>query len=191
MDVRGVAFIGRKRDVIDMVGEPQWERFMERLIQTVPFFSSTILVTTLIPVKFYLTFHEKLIQELFDNNQDAYWLLGKKSAEYALQFGPYRSFLTQHNIVKFLDSGLSILWTRYFSEGELQGTFQENAINVRIIGLPVQHMYFDLGIMGFVHRACELVWQKELTPKKIAGIFSPPHEVHYMFTLTTDTSIKN
>lgn len=36
------------------------------LIQTVPFFSSTILVTTLIPVKFYLTFHEKLIQELFD-----------------------------------------------------------------------------------------------------------------------------
>lgn len=184
MDVRGVAFIGRKRDVIEIVGQQQWEQFMERLIRKVPFFASTILVTTLIPVKYYLTFHEELIKELFDNNQDAYWLLGKKSAEYALLSGPYRSFLMQHDIVKFLGSGLSILWTRYFSEGELQGKLQENVITVNVIRVPVQHIYFEIGIMGFVHRACELVWQRELTPKKIAGIFSPPHEARYMFTPT-------
>lgn len=181
MDVKGVAFIGRRRDVIDMVGELKWEKFMEGLIQKIPFFSSPILVTTLIPVKFYLTFHEELLKEFFGNNQDAYWLLGKKSADYALQFGPYQSFLAQHNIVKFLDGGLGILWTRYFSEGELTGALQENVISVRIIGVPVQHIYFELGVMGFVHRACELVWQRELTSQKITGIFSPPHEVHYKF----------
>ncbi|GAK51228.1 hypothetical protein U14_02471 [Candidatus Moduliflexus flocculans] len=65
MDVKGVAFIGRRRDVIDMVGELKWEKFMEGLIRKIPFFSSPILATTLILVKFYLTFHEELLKEFF------------------------------------------------------------------------------------------------------------------------------
>ena len=157
---------------------------MTRLIQQVPFFDATILVTTLIPVQYYLTFHEELIKEFFQNNHEAYWLLGKKSAEYALQLGPYKRHLMQHDIVKFLGTGLPLLWTQYFTVGELHGTLQEHVIHVKSLGVPVQHEYFDHGIMGFVHRACELVWQRDLTPQKIANTLPSPHAVHYMFTPT-------
>lgn len=91
--------------------------------------------------------------------------MGEKSAEYSLIEGPYKIFIKSKEIEKFAKETIPLIWTTFYTKGKLDSSIKNNIIDIKVVDLPVNHLYFEMVVMGYVKRALELVEQKALNMK--------------------------
>jgi hypothetical protein len=183
MDVKGSFFVGRKAFIVEHFGEERWSRFIARMAPLEPVFGDPILVTTLIPVKAYFTFNEELIKEFFNNDDEAYWTIGEKSAEWALTEGPYKNFRNNpHSVRKFIEQFFPLIWTAYYTEGRVESLMSGNEAYIWIADLPVRHLSIEYAVLGWAKRALELVGLKRVAMERIRGISAGDRDIYYRVT---------
>ena len=179
MLIKGTAFLSKKHQIVRMKGEAAWNQFMQQLAGKDAFFDQTILATTLIPYRTFLWFQDQMLAWFFDGEIDAYWMIGARSADWALKEGPYKSYLANRDIAGFV-ARFPNLWSTYFTVSEAKTSMTGNLIEVRAFGLPVWHPYFEYLVMGYFKRGLELlgatVEEQRVSPARAL-------DFHYRFTL--------
>lgn len=181
MKIKGTAFITRKKFIINNFGERKWNSFIAKVREKEPYFNNTILTINHIPAEKFLFFQEQFVKEFYNNNENVYWTLGEESANWALTEGPYAPYLNSRDLNHFVVNKLPLIWKSYFTEGELKGKIKGDKVIIKIKGITVKHIYFEKLIMGYVKRSLELFLNKNVTYKKIKGIFDKGKEVIYEF----------
>jgi hypothetical protein len=185
MEVKGSFFAGRKALITHQFGEERWAQFIEALSEKEPIFRDPILVTTLVPVEAYLTFQDTLIREFFRGDEEAYWTIGEKSAEWALTEGPYKSHRSNApSIEKFILQSLPLLWSAYYTKGRIEVELITNVVNLRIFALPVRHISFEYTVLGFVKKALQMLGLRAVTLKRLQGISAGDREIEYRISFT-------
>ncbi len=106
---------------------------------------------------------------------------GEHSAAWALTERPYKVFMTSKNLNSFIDQTMPMVWSTYYTTGEMRGIIREKSISVKIKGITTPHIYFELTTMGFVKKALELFGLKNLRHECLSGHNSGNEEIHYVF----------
>jgi hypothetical protein len=182
MKAKGSFFAGRRSFIVQQFGEARWNAFIDKLAKTNPTFKSPILPTTTIPIDDYIAFNESLIAELFAGNTRSYWTFGEKAGEWALTEGPYKHFRNNSKTVDELVKKLPLIWSAYFTDGELVVSLNGREIDARLVDLPVWHLSFEYATMGFLKRAVELAGASTVTPHRLEGVSAGQKAIHYRFT---------
>jgi hypothetical protein len=171
MQIKGVAFLGRKDGIVKQFGADQWESFFKKVIENLPFFENNIIATTLIPVDDFLSFNDMVLAEFFRGDKQVYWELGEKSAQWALTEGPYQPILKEGSVETFITKGLPTLWDLYYTEGGIITDIRDEIIEIKIVGIPYYHEYFEFLTMGFIAQGLKLLGAGEKL--KIEKVESP------------------
>jgi hypothetical protein len=184
MYAKGSFFVARKAHIAQQFGEERWARFIEHLGAREPVFREPILVTSLVPVAAYLSFQEEILREFFGGREEAYWIIGEKSAEWALgEGGPYKNFRNNpQTLRKFVEQSLPLIWTAYFTEGRLSSVLLEDAAEIRIFELPVVHVSFEYTVLGYAKRSLQMIGLRAVTPRRILGVSEGDKEILYEIT---------
>lgn len=184
MQVKGTAFLARKALLGEQIGEDVWNAFVAEIGETIPIFADPIVAVTNIPVHDFLAFTDALVERFFDGDPQAHWRLGVASADWALTDGPYAVFFETRDIAGFLRTGPH-LWRAYYSAGVFAGTLDQarGIVDVKITGLDVKHVHFELNVMGYIKRGLELVGAKVKEVQPVLGFSQGDPEVHYRFVL--------
>ncbi len=184
MEVKGVAFLSRKEGIIKQFGKEKWEEFIKKISTEESYFKQPILASTLIPVQSFLIFQDVLLKEFYNNNEQVYWMIGEKSAEWSLLEGPYKTFLKTKDLNKFVESSLPLLWKMFYSSGIVYTKLDNNNIaHIKILDLPIWHIHFEYTIMGYCKRAFELLGIENLIMNKIKGVSLGDKEIYYQFKI--------
>jgi hypothetical protein len=192
MEVKGTFFAGRKAFITQQFGEPRWSQFIASLSEQEPLFGDPILVTTRVPVSAYLTFQEALIREFFDGNEEAYWTIGEKSAEWALTEGPYKSFRNNpQSVERFIMQSLPLLWSAYYTKGRIEVQLVTNVVQFRIYSLPVSHISFEYTVIGWVKKAMQMIGLRAVTLKRLQGISIGDREIEYRISFTPPPGLRH
>ncbi len=182
MNVKGVAFQGRKEQIISEFGEERWNDFIQRFEESHPLFKEGILATTSIPVEEFIAFQDEVINEFYNGDFKMTWKLGEKSAENSLsENGPFHIFLKHKRKPQdFLSNVLPRIWKMYYDEGRSKYVFDGNIMHAYILDLPKYYAYFEYVVMGFTQKFLELI---EVPIKEITKIKGSAEEIHYRFLL--------
>lgn len=185
MEVKGTFFAGRKAFITRQFGEPRWSQFIESISEQEPLFRDPILVTTRVPVSAYLTFQGALIREFFRGDEEAYWTIGEKSAEWALTEGPYKSFRNNpQSVERFILQSLPLLWSAYYTKGLVEVQLVTNVMQFRIYCLPVSHISFEYTVLGWVKKALQMIGLRAVTLKRLQGISTGDRDIEYRISFT-------
>jgi hypothetical protein len=179
MNVKGTAFLARKKMIIDKFGQPAWDKFLRALAAEVPAFAAPVIASTTVPIEQFLRFQEELVFTFFRGNSQAYWDMGAASAQWSLTDGPYRAVLDRRDF-KELVAVLPGLWSNYYDEGRLTATTDGGVVHVRVSEIPVWHVSFELMAMGYFQRAFELFSKRKVAWKRVSR-GAPGVEAHYIF----------
>ncbi|HUN56127.1 MAG TPA: hypothetical protein VMU29_13330 [Smithella sp.] len=183
MNVKGTAYLTRKDTVIKTFGEERWNSFMAKLAEKDKYFNQTIMSVTLIPLDKFFLFLDDLLKEFFNNDKMSYWKLGEKSADYSLSpGGPYQSYLLTRDLKNFVDTAIPKLWSTYFDGGIFNARIEDNVAHVTISGLPIQHIYFEYLIMGYIRQALVLFGIKSVE-HRVRGFSIGNKDIYYKFEL--------
>ncbi len=184
MEVKGVAFLARKQSIINKFGEEKWKQFMNKLKEEDNYFNTTILATTWIPVEKFLKFQDAVTNEFFGGDNTTLWELGEQSAEYGLKEGPYKVFIQNKDVRKFTEQAVPMIWSSYYTEGQMIAKYDGTKVDIIVKDLPVKHAYFEFVPMGYVKRAYEIISGKSVKLKKIneqsdSKGYSYHYELHF------------
>lgn len=180
MEVKGVAFLARQMTVVQEHGELAWRTFITQFAEKEPRFAQTVMPVTRLPVDSFVRLNEELVQRFYNGDPKAYWQFGIKSAQYALSQGQLKTMFTAGDYRRFLLFTPGI-WKSYFTGGELQVRPEVEHTELRIIGVPRPHPYFELSVMGFASGGLQVLGASKLRHEIIKG-FSRGHlEVVYRF----------
>jgi hypothetical protein len=180
VQIKGTAFLSKKQQIIRMYDEQRWRAFLAHLVREVPFFDVPVLATTLIPAETFLAFQDHMLAWFFDDDVEAYWGIGARSAEWALgSDGPYGHFIASRDIRGFL-ARFPALWSTYFTASTVSVSMVGDVIEVRTSGLPVWHGYFEYMVMGYFKRALELLGAS-VTARRLSPAQS--RDFRYQFVL--------
>jgi hypothetical protein len=179
MNMKGTAFLARKKMIIEKFGQPAWDAFLRGIAAEAPAFAAPVIASTTVPIEQFLVFQEALVNTFFKGNTRAYWDMGAASAQWSLTEGPYRAVLDRRDF-KELVTTLPGLWSNYYDEGKLAATLEDGIVHVRFTEIPVWHVSFELMVMGYFQRAFELFSKRKVAVKRVSG-GAPGVEVHYMF----------
>ena len=118
MHVKGTAFLTRKDTIVRAFGEERWKNFITRLAAKDKYFDQVIMNVTLIPLDKFIVFLDDVLKEFFNNDNNHYWKLGERSADFSLgPGGPYNSFLITKDIKQFAETVMPKIWSTYFDGG--------------------------------------------------------------------------
>ncbi len=182
MNVKGVAYIARKEEIISEFGEERWNDFNKRFEESHPIFEGGILATKWIPVEEFLAFIDEVIKEFYNGDYKMTWKLGEKSAEAGLtENGPFHVFLRSKREPKdFLSNVLPRIWNMYYDEGSVKYEFEGNIMHAYVLDMPLYHIYFEYTNMGYVEKALEITG---FQVKEIIKVKSTLKEIYYKFVL--------
>ncbi len=183
MQVKGVAFLARRLMMVQDHGEEAWRGFLSEFARREPLFAQQVMPVTRLPVEAFLRFNEALVQRFYKGDQKIWWQFGVKSAETALSQGQLRGMFAPGDFRRFLLFSPRI-WKGYFTEGELQVRPEERYIELRIVGVPRPHPYFELSVMGFVEGGLTFLGAKNLQHEALKGFSKGHAEVLYRFYIT-------
>ncbi len=188
MDVKGIAFVSRKKAIINQFGEEKYNELMKELGENDEFFKThqDISISDIFPVEKYLLFNDFMLKKFYNNNINAYWKMGEKSAEFALVDGPYKVLIQNRNIERALTESLPVIWKLYYTEGDVKINFEAGAAEVEFYNLPLNHPYFEHTFMGYVYKLIELCGGKSITYDKLKTIERGDKEINYRFHFITD-----
>jgi hypothetical protein len=184
MNIKGTAFVTRKDTIIKAFGEERWNSFSAKLAAKDKYFSQTIMTVTLIPLDKFIIFLDDVLKEFFNNDNNHYWKLGEKSADFSLaEGGPYHAYLLTKDIKQFVESGMPKLWSTYFDGGIFTSRLENNVVHITITGLPTKHIYFEFLIMGYIRQAL-VIFGKKAVERRIRGFSVGNNDIHYQFELS-------
>ena len=184
MNVKGTAFLTRKDTIIKTFGEGRWKAFMDKLMAKDKYFSQVIMNVTLIPLDKFVIFLDDVLKEFFQNDNNHYWKLGEKSADFSLgPGGPYHSFLITKDIKQFVESVMPKIWSTYFDGGLFNTRFENNVVHITISGLPTKHIYFEYLIMGYIRQAL-VIFGKKAIERRIRGFSSGHNDIYYQIEIS-------
>jgi hypothetical protein len=179
MFVKGTAFLGRRSAIVQAFGEERWKTF---LAMQDPVFRD-VLPTTRIDVHKFLALQDAILKEFFNNDFNMLFAYGEKSAEWALVEGPYKTFIRDKDLARFVKEVLPFTWGVYYSEGSSTPTLEGNTVHLRVHDLPVMHPYFEYVVMGWVKRALELVTGKRVKAEPVLRAKPSAKEIYYRFVI--------
>jgi hypothetical protein len=180
MEVKGVAFLARQMMMVQEHSEPAWRAFITEFAQKEPCFAQTVMPVTRLPLDAFLRLNEALVQRFYGGDPKAYWLFGLKSAEYALSRGQLKAMFSMGDLRRFLAFTPGI-WKSYFTAGELQVRAEPEFTDLRIIGVPFSHIYFEYSVMGFAVGGLQALGATKLRHEAIKGFSRGHPEVVYRF----------
>jgi hypothetical protein len=183
MEVKGIAFIARQKLVVAKIGEKKFKELMNELSEKDPYFKNydSILPTSSIPVDKFLFFNDVILEKYYGNNPQIYWMMGEKSAEYALVDGPFKILIMEKDIKRVLTESIPIIWKMYYTEGNLDIKYETGIFNVSVLNLPINHYYFEYVVMGYCNKILELCGAKSITYDKVKTIDKGDKEINYVF----------
>jgi len=182
MEVKGTFFVGRKQFIESRFGEAAWSGFIAALAVEDPVFLRPILATTLVPVASYLRFQEFSLKRFFDGDERAFWQIGEQSGAWALTDGPYKHYRqNQREFSEFVERCLPLIWSSYFTRGELKTSCLGDTVEGQIVDLPIWHVCFEYAVMGFMRRAIELAGFPVRQQLRIKGVSAGDQAIHYRF----------
>ncbi|MGE5473097.1 MAG: hypothetical protein ACM3UU_02620 [Ignavibacteriales bacterium] len=171
MQVKGTAFISRRDETIKKFGQDAWDKFIEDVSKKIPFFSNSILTTTLIPLSDFLKLQDEFLKTFHNGNEKAFWEMGEASAQFSLTEGPYKPYLSSGNINEFITSKLPLVFKAYYVDcGKFEATIEGNKCTLKGVEIPVPHIYFEYTVVGYFKRATELIGAKLSQLKKVKSI---------------------
>ena len=184
MNVKGTAFLTRKDTIIKAFGEERWKSFNDKLAAKDKYFNQMILNVTLIPLDKFIIFLDDVLMGFFNNDNNHYWKLGEKSADFSLgQGGPYHSFLITKDIKQFVESIMPKIWSTYFDGGIFTARFENNVAHITISGLPTKHIYFEYLIMGYIRQAI-VIFGKKAVEHRVRGFSLGNSDIYYNFEIS-------
>lgn len=184
MNVKGTAFVTRKDTIINAFGEERWNAFMTKLAAKEKYFSQSIMTVTLIPLDKFIVFLDDVLKEFFNNDNNHYWKLGEKSADFSLaEGGPYHSFLLTKDIKQFVESVMPRIWSTYFDGGKLTAKFEDNTVHINISDLPSKHIYFEYLVMGYIRQAL-VIFGKKSVERRVRGFSLGNNDIYYQFKIS-------
>lgn len=184
MNVKGTAFVTRKDTIVKAFGEERWNAFMAKLAAKEKYFSHPIMTVTLIPLDKFIVFLDDVLKEFFQNDNNHYWKLGEKSADFSLaEGGPYHSFLLTKDIKQFVESVMPRIWSTYFDGGTLTAKFEDNVAHIKISDLPAKHIYFEYLVMGYIRQAL-FIFGKKAVEQRVRGFSSGNNDIYYQFKIS-------
>jgi hypothetical protein len=184
MNIKGTAFITRKDTIVKGFGEARWNSFIAKLAEKDKYFSQTIMNITLIPLDKFVLFLDEVLKEFFNNDNNHYWKLGEKSADFALApGGPYHSYLLTKDIKLLVEAAMPKIWSTYFDGGTFTAKFENNVAHIAISGLPTKHIYFEYLIMGYIRQALA-IFGKKAVEHRVKGFSMGNNEIYYKFEIS-------
>jgi hypothetical protein len=184
MNVKGTAYVTRKDTIIKAFGEERWNSFSTKLAAKDKYFSQPIMTITLIPLDKFIVFLDDVLSEFFKNDNNHYWKLGEKSADFSLaEGGPYHSFLLTKDIKQLVESGMPRIWSTYFDGGTFTSKFENNVIHITISNLPAKHIYFEYLIMGYIRQSL-VIFGKKAIEHRIRGFSLGNNDIYYQFEIS-------
>jgi hypothetical protein len=184
MRTKGTAFLGRKVVVAGQFGEARWNAFVQAYAEIDPFFAQPILATTLIPSESFLAFTDRIVDAFFGGDLRAYWTFGELSGQWALTCGPYQHYCTQGDPHRFAEY-VQRLWSAYHDVGECAATIvSPDVVEIALWGVPIHHVYFEFGLIGFLRRGFELVTGDTFSHARIRGFSQGDQDVLYRLKKT-------
>jgi hypothetical protein len=184
MNVKGTAFVTRKDTIVKSFGEERWNAFITKLAAKEKYFSQPIMTVTLIPLDKFIVFLDDVLKEFFGNDNNHYWKLGEKSADFSLSAGgPYHSFLLTKDIKQFVESGMPKIWSTYFDGGTFSAKLENNIVHVTISNLPARHIYFEYLIMGYIRQAL-VIFGKKAVERRVRGFSAGNNDIYYQFEIS-------
>ncbi len=182
MEVKGTAFLARKKMMISQFGEEKFNELLNEVSTKDDYFKKNdIIPITLIPVEKFLLFSDLALQKFYNNNNNVYWMMGEKSAEYALVDGPYKVLIKNRKIGRVMTEAIPVLWQVYYTEGHMETKYETGSVEVRVFDFPINHYYFEYVIMGYVNKMLELCGAKSITYEKFKTIDKLDKEIYYKF----------
>jgi hypothetical protein len=184
MNVKGTAYVTRKDTIIKAFGEERWNSFIAKLTAKDKYFNQTIMNITLIPLDKFIIFLDDVLKEFFNNDNNHYWKLGEKSADFSLApGGPYHSFLLSKDIKQFVELGMPKIWSTYFDGGIFTSRFENNIAHITIAALPTKHIYFEFLIMGYIRQAI-VIFGKKAVERRVRGFSLGNNDIYYQFEIS-------
>ncbi|MGE5329537.1 MAG: hypothetical protein ACM3KR_08525 [Deltaproteobacteria bacterium] len=180
MQVKGIAFIARRDGLIKKYGQETWDKFIAKVAQKIPYFSGSILSTTLIPLDDFLKLQDEIVREFYNGNINVFWEMGAQSAQFSLTEGPYKPYLASGNVADFVSTKLPLVFKAYYIDcGRFEAKVEGNKCIIKGLDLPAAHLYFEYTVVGYFRRAVELVGAKVLQLNKIKSITSGDKTFEY------------
>ena len=185
MNVKGTVYTTTKATVIEAFGEQRWNAFMAKLAAKDKYFKDNIIMSiTLIPLEKIIVFFDALIDECFNGDKNAtYVLFGIVGAKYALsQGGPYHSYLLTKDIKFYLETVLPKLWTTYYDGGSVTATLENNVAQVKVFGFPMKHVFFEKLLMAYFKQAIR-VFGKKSVATMVKSLTGGDDHLHFKYEL--------
>lgn len=183
MEVKGVAFLARQAMAEETFGAEAWRRFLADFTRREPVFLQPVLPATRLPVPAFLALNDALVRTFYGGDaMRGYWEFGEASGRYALARGQLRGMFEPGELRRFLQL-TPFIWKGYFTEGELQVLPGPAATELRIVGVPHHHVYFEYSVMGFAKGGLEALGAKALQVEPVQGFSRGDDAVLYRFAM--------
>jgi hypothetical protein len=179
MHVRGVAYLAREGLMQQEFGAERWSTLIDSLKPRLPFLGAKVLPVSRIPVGEFLALNDAIVRTFYKGNDEIYWRFGEQSGEYALT-NQLKGLFQKNEARKFLQFTPQI-WKSYFDGGELTCELAPQHIDIRIVGVPVKHVYFEYSVIGFARGGLALLGAPKPTPSRLKGFSAGDNEVLYRF----------
>ena len=180
MNVKAMAFLARKDQIISDFGEDRWNTFLETIIKSHPKFKDYILPTSKIPLEEFMTLQGLMVTEFYNGDETIYWKFGEESARQSMsEGGVFHVYMKRKtDPVFFITKILPGVWNLYYDEGSIKNIVEGNVIHSRILDLPRYYLYFELMVMGYAQCVFELLGIKIIDRIKVK---SSARETYYKF----------
>jgi serine/threonine protein kinase len=184
MKVKATTLLSRRAAITEKIGDATYEEFIAEIAEELPTFKKTLLPSTQIPVGEFLRFNDMLVDRFFGGDKRTYWTFGEQSGEWLSKNGPYVAQFQRGDFKRFW-SILPAFWKTFYSEGEARistPTADGEAFELEI-DAPVQHVYFEYSVIGFVKRGLEVLGAR-VRVERIKGFSSGDSKIHYRFRIS-------
>lgn len=186
MRVKGTGFLARRHTLEQQLGKERFEQWFQRWTQANPDFPLPVLATSWIPLAAFVRLHEALLREFYRGDEQHYWRFGSAGADWTLTQGPYKRLLDKPSVEEFVATAPT-LYRAYYDGGSmtlslapegqrLEGTLEEVEPGSRSTCL-------EYSIMGYLHRALELVSQRRVVHKALESFARRDARAVYQFVL--------
>jgi hypothetical protein len=181
MKVRATALLARKAMLVRQFGEERVARFFDEFAEKEPLFKGAVLLpVSQTPADAFLRLNDALLATFYEGKVEAYWTFGKESAEWAFKEGPFKALFSTRDYLRFVEMTPAI-WKTYFDEGRLEVTHDAAQARVKILDVPIPHLYFEYSVLGFFGRGLELTGATQVRGERIKGFSSGEREVDYRY----------
>ena len=156
---------------------------MTRLVEKDNYFSNMIMSVTLIPVDKFTLFLDEMIKEYFNNDNKSYLMFGKVAAKFALSpGGPYNSYVLSRDLKYVVESIIPKVWSTYYDEGVVTTKLEDNVIHLKVIGVPLKHVYFEYLIACYMQKGIKM-FGKQAVEKCMRGFSKGDNDIYYQYEL--------